>query len=51
MDTAVPAHQVITTLTGVGLRSPTAQVLLAPSTGPIAIVLAAPLGPLPFYLQ
>lgn len=51
MDTAVSAHHVITTPTSVGLRSQTTQVLLAPGTGPITIVLAAPLGPFPFYLQ
>lgn len=51
LDTAIPAYQVITTPTSVGLRGQTAQVLLATGTGPITVVLAAPLGPFPFYLQ
>lgn len=51
MDTAVPTHQMITTPTSIGLGNKTSQALLATSTGPITVVLAASLGSLPFYFQ
>ena len=38
----------ITAPTSVGLGSQTAKAFLAPSTGPITIVLASPLGPFLF---
>lgn len=48
---AVPAHQMVAAPAGVGFGADAAQALLAAGTGPLAVALAAPLGPFAPDLQ